>query len=107
MDNKKWFKMSTISSFWIFLTSLIYTLIGSVLLFFTGEEKEMLKKFIMNELNTDFIMIMSTGSMFASAIISSFILSLSKQSDKLDKLDEETQKYYEARKRLEQKINNL
>jgi len=107
MNNKKWFKLSAISAFWIFLTSSIYTLMGSVLLFVTGEGKEMLKKFMMNKLNTDFIMIMSTGSMFASAIILTFILSLSKQSDELDKLDEETQKYYKARKRLEEKINNL
>jgi hypothetical protein len=107
MKNKTWFTISAISTFWIFITALLYTLIGSVLLFGTGEGKETLRHFIMGELNTNFIMIMSTGCLIASPIVCTFIISLSKQSDKLDNLDEATQKYYEARQRLEQKINKL
>ena len=48
-----------------------------------------------------------TGCILATSIVFSFIVSLSKQSDKLDRLDEETEKYYKARKRIEQKINQL
>jgi hypothetical protein len=107
MKNKTWFTISAISALWIFLTALLYTVMGGVLLLGTEEGKEALKHFVMGELNTNFIMIMSTGCMFASSIVCTFIISLSKQSDKLDNLDEATQKYYEARQRLEQKINKL
>jgi flagellar basal body-associated protein FliL len=107
MKSKTWFTLSAISTFWMFLTTLLYASIASVLLFGTSEGKEMIRKFVMDELNTHFIMIMSTGCIIAISIVSSFILLLSKQSDKLDRLDEETEKYYKARRRLEEKINKL
>jgi hypothetical protein len=107
MKSKTWFTLSAISTFWMFLTTLSYASISSVLLFGTSEGKEMIRKLVMNELNTNFLMIMSTGCIIATSIVCSFIVSLSKQSDKLDRLDEETEKYYKARRRLEEKINKL
>lgn len=107
MKHKKWFNWSIFFCFIMFITGMVYSLIGLVNLF--GEKEGVLEfqRFVNNELNTKFIIILSVSNVLGISVIISFLTSLSKQSSKLDKLDEEIIKYQDARIRLNKKINEL
>jgi hypothetical protein len=107
MKYKYWFRLVVMSCLWLFFTTMIYGFIGIVL--FIGDEQEIvtLQKFVMGELNTNFILVMSLGSLLGISIITTFLLSLSKDSDKLDELDKAIVDYHESKRRLDRKIREL
>ncbi len=107
MNHKKWFNWTVLACIWLFITSFLYALIGSVLIFGTEEGKTMLQRFVNDELNTVFMYVFSLGSVMAVSIVCTMIMSLSKKASKLDRLDEEIEKYYNARVRLDRKIREL
>lgn len=104
MKHKTWFNWSLFFCFIMLLTGMIYISIGLVNLYGTEEGKSEFQKFINGELNTKFITIISVINVLGISVITTFLLSLSKQSHKLDRLDEAAIEYYEATERLKRKI---
>ena len=107
MKHKIWFNWSIFFCVIMFITGVVYITIGLVNLF--GEEvgKLEFQNFINDNLNTKFITVLSILNLVGMSVITTFLLSMSKQSNKLDKLDEEIIKYQNARFRLSKKINEL
>lgn len=102
-----WFRLATISCFFIFITSMLFAMIGLGNTFVEPGNKINFQNLVNDTLNTDFITIMCGISALGSSIICSILMSISRDASKFDALDEERAKYYNARMRLERKLNDL
>lgn len=107
MKHKIWFNWSIFFCFIMFVSGMVYSLIGLVNLFGEEHGKLEFQNFVNNNLNTKFITVLSILNILGISVIVTFLLSMSKQSNKLDKLDEEIIKYQDARIRLSKKLDEL
>jgi hypothetical protein len=104
MRNKTWVIAASISTGWLFITSLIYIVCGMSI---KALNQIKVQEEIYDSTLYNILFVMSLGCLIAGPTLFVWIQKIIKKSDKLDRLDEEIQKYKDAKAKLINKINNL